>query len=109
MDYKELDDQVFALVEKHGSEVFTAGLKSQFPETLRAMAMFCGKANSLKTAMFDAIDNNNPMHSASCTESCEHYLKFMYLLVRIALIAIARAARRPTSGIGNRRQWKAPA
>lgn len=86
MDYKELDDKVFAVVEEHGTEVFTSGLKSEYSYTLRAMAMFCGKANSLKTGMFDAIENNNPYaFRVLYRVFAEHYLKFIYLWVRMSL------------------------
>jgi len=85
MNYREADDQVFAIVEEHGSEVLTAGFKTKFPQTLRAMSMFCVKANSLKTAMFDMIDGNNPYAFRVLYRSfCEHYLRFMYLWVRMS-------------------------
>lgn len=85
MDYKEADDQVFALVEKYGPEIFSAGIKSKLPNTMRAMSMFCAKANSLKTAMFDAIDSNNPYAFRVLYRCfCEHYLKFTYLWVRMS-------------------------
>ena len=77
MDYREADDQVFAIVEEHGSEVLTAGSKTEFPQTLRAMAMFCAKANSLKTATFEMIDSKNPYAFRVLYRSfCEHYLRF---------------------------------
>jgi Family of unknown function (DUF5677) len=85
MKYREADDQVFAIVEEHGADVFGAGLKTKFPQTLRAMSMFCAKTNSLKTAMFDAIDSNNPYAFRVLYRSfCEHYLRFMYLWVRMS-------------------------
>jgi len=85
MDYRELDERVFAIVEEHGSEALTAGLKTKFPQTLRAMAIFCAKANSLKTAMFDMIDSNNPYAFRVLYRSfCEHYLRFTYLWVRMS-------------------------
>lgn len=47
--------------------------------------MFCAKANSLKTAMFDTIDSNNPYAFRVLYRSfCEHYLRFMYLWVRMS-------------------------
>ena len=84
MDYREADDQVFAIVEEHRAAVFGAGFETKFPQTLRAMSMFCAKANSLKTAMFDAIDSNNAYAFRVLYRSfCEHYLRFMYLWVRM--------------------------
>jgi len=85
MDYREADDQVFAIVEEHSADVFGAGFKTKFPQTLRAMSMFCAKANSLKTAMFDMVDSNNPYAFRVLYRSfCEHYLRFMYLWVRMS-------------------------
>ncbi len=85
MDYREADDQVFAIVEEHSADVFSAGFQTKFPQALRAMSMFCAKANSLKTAMFDAIDNDNPYAFRVLYRSfCEHYLRFMYLWVRMS-------------------------
>jgi hypothetical protein len=47
--------------------------------------MFCAKANSLKTAMFDTIDSNNPYAFRVLYRSfCEHFLRFMYLWVRMS-------------------------
>jgi len=83
MDYRDADDECFAIVEAHGSEVFGAGVTSKLPETMRALAMFCAKGNSLKTAMFDAIDSDNPYAFRVLYRCfCEHLLKFMYLWVR---------------------------
>ncbi|MGC4367020.1 DUF5677 domain-containing protein [Hydrogenophaga sp. R2] len=85
MDYRQADDQVFAIVEKYGAAVFGAGCNTEFPRTLRAMAMFCAKANSLKTAMFDSVDNNNPYAYRVLYRSfCEHFLRFLYLWVRMS-------------------------
>jgi len=85
MNYREADDLVFAIVEEHGSAVFGAGFKTRYPQTLRAMSMFCAKANSLKTAMFDAIESSNPYAFRVLYRSfCEHYLRFMYLWVRMS-------------------------
>lgn len=85
MDYREADAKVFAIVEEHSADVFGAGFKTSFPQTLRAMSMFCAKANSLKTAMFDAIDSNNPYAFRVLYRSfCEHFLRFMYLWVRMS-------------------------
>lgn len=85
MNFREADDQVFAIVEQHSADVFSAGFKTKFPQTLRAMSMFCAKANSLKTAMFDAIDSNNPYAFRVLYRSfCEHYLRFIYLWVRMS-------------------------
>lgn len=84
MDYREADDRFFEIVKEHGADVFGAGFKTKFPQTLRAMSMFCAKANSLKTAMFDVIDSNNPYAFRVLYRSfCEHYLRFTYLWVRM--------------------------
>ncbi|MGJ7508893.1 hypothetical protein [Variovorax sp. GT1P44] len=84
MNYRDADDEFFAIVEEHGSEILGQAARSKFPETLRAMAMFVVKANSLKTAMFDVIDSDNPYAFRVLYRSfCEHYLKFMYLWVRL--------------------------
>lgn len=84
MDYRDADDQIFAIVEKHGPEVFRDGLQTAYPQTLRAMAMFCAKGNSLKTGMFDTVDSNNPYAFRVLYRSfCEHYLRFTYLWARM--------------------------
>jgi hypothetical protein len=85
MDYREADDEFFEIVKEHSADVFGAGFKTKFPDTLRAMSMFCAKSNSLKTAMFDVIDSNNPYAFRVLYRSfCEHYLRFMYLWVRMS-------------------------
>jgi hypothetical protein len=85
MDYQEADDLVFEIVKEHSGDVFSAGFKTKFPQTLRAMSMFCAKANSLKTAMFDVVDSNNPYAFRVLYRSfCEHYLRFTYLWVRMS-------------------------
>lgn len=85
MNYRDADDEFFSIVEAHGSEVLGEAVTSKFPRTLRAMAMFVAKGNSLKTAMFDAIDSNNPYAFRVLYRSfCEHYLRFMYLWVRLS-------------------------
>jgi hypothetical protein len=85
VDYREADDLFFEIVKAHSAGVFGAGFKTKFPQTLRAMSMFCAKANSLKTAMFDVIDSNNPYAFRVLYRSfCEHYLRFTYLWVRLS-------------------------
>lgn len=85
MDYREADDLFFEIVKEHSAEVFTAGVKTQYPQTLHAMTLFCAKANSLKTAMFDVVDSNNPYAFRVLYRSfCEHYLRFTYLWVRMS-------------------------
>ena len=47
------------------------------------MVMFCAKTNSLKTAMFDCIESNNPYSFKVLFRCfCDHYLKFMYVWTR---------------------------
>ena len=84
MHFLEADDAYFAIVSERGSEVFGTIGKTQFPETYRAMFGFCAKTNSLKTAMFDCIESNNPYaFNALFRCFCEHYLKFMYIWTRL--------------------------
>lgn len=85
MNYREADDQIFAIVQKHAPDIFGASIKTAYPQTLRALAMFCAKGNSLKTGMFDAVDSNNPYAFRVLYRSfCEHYLRFTYLWVRMS-------------------------
>ena len=60
MHYREADDAYFEIVEEDGPTLFGSVKETAFPNTYRAMFGFCAKTNSLKTAMFDAIDSNNP-------------------------------------------------
>jgi hypothetical protein len=83
MHYREADDEYFRVIEDHGSRVFSTLGATSFPQSYRAMFMFCAKTNSLKTAMFDCIDSNNPYAFKALFRCfCDHYLKFMYVWVR---------------------------
>lgn len=83
MHYREADDAYFAVLDEHTAVFQTLG-RTQFPESYRAMFMFCAKTNSLKTAMFDCIDSNNPYAFKVLFRCfCEHYLKFMYVWARL--------------------------
>jgi hypothetical protein len=83
MDYREADEAYFEIVDKDGDCVFGAFEGTAFPNTYRAMFGFCAKTNSLKTALFDAIDSNNPYAFKALFRCfCEHYLKFLYIWTR---------------------------
>lgn len=83
MNYRDADDEYFAIVGKHGPALFSTVGKTTFPQTYRAMFGFCAKTNSLKTAMFDAIESNNPYAFKILFRCfCEHYLKFTYIFTR---------------------------
>ncbi len=83
MRYREADDEYFSVIEDHGSSVFSTVGATAFPQSYRAMFMFCAKTNSLKTAMFDCIESNNPYSFKVLFRCfCDHYLKFMYVWVR---------------------------
>ncbi len=83
MGYIEADDEFFSIVDKQGPALFSAIKTTAFPETYRAMFGFCAKTNSLKTAMFDMIESNNPYAFKALFRCyCDHYLKFVYLFVR---------------------------
>jgi len=82
MHYRDADDEYFALFQQHAPRLFSTIGRTAFPMTYRAMFGFCAKTNSLKTAMFDCIDSNNPYAFKVLFRCfCEHYLKFMYLWV----------------------------
>lgn len=83
MTYIEADDEYFALVVKHSPMLSSMLGKSEFHQTYRALLMFSVKMNSLKTAMFDMVDSNNPYAFRLLFRCfCEHYLRFTYLFVR---------------------------
>jgi hypothetical protein len=83
MHYREADDTYFRILEQHSSELFSKLSSTAYPKSYRAMFMFCAKTNSLKTAMFDCIESNNPYAFEVLFRCfCEHYLKFMYVWVR---------------------------
>jgi len=80
MHYRDADDEYFAVFQESASRVFGTVVRTKYPATYRAMFGFCAKTNSLKTAMFDCIDSNNPYAFKVLFRCfCEHYLKFMYL------------------------------
>lgn len=83
MHYRDADDKYFELVEDRSSSLFSTLGKTGFPQSYRAMFMFCAKTNSLKTAMFDCIDSNNTYSFKVLFRCfCDHYLKFMYVWTR---------------------------
>jgi hypothetical protein len=83
MHYLEADDEYFRIIEDHSSHVFSKLGATSFPQSYRAMFMFCAKTNSLKTAMFDCIESNNPYSFKVLFRCfCDHYLKFMYVWTR---------------------------
>lgn len=80
MHYRDADDELFALFADGAPSLFSTVGKSKYPQTYKAMFGFCAKTNSLKTAMFDCIESNNPYAFKVLFRCfCEHYLKFMYL------------------------------
>ncbi|ADG17044.1 hypothetical protein BC1002_2999 [Paraburkholderia atlantica] len=85
MTYAEADTEFFALIEKHMPQLTGTLGKTKFPNTYRAMLTFVIKINSLKTAMFDMVDSNNP-YAFKLLFRCfsEHYLRFTYVFVRFA-------------------------
>lgn len=83
MDYREADDLYFAIIEEHGTDLFSTVSSTAFPWTFRAMFNFCAKTNSLKTALFDLIESENPYAFKAIFRCfCEHYLRFMYIWSR---------------------------
>jgi len=83
MNYIEADDELFSILQDRGPALFATIKTTGFPETYRAMFGFCAKTNSLKTAMFDMVESNNPYAFKALFRCyCEHYLKFTYLFVR---------------------------
>lgn len=82
MNYRDADDEYFEVFKLHGPSLGSTIGRTAFPRTYRAMFGFCAKTNSLKTAMFECIDTNNPYAFKVLFRCfCEHYLKFMYLWV----------------------------
>ena len=80
MHYRDADDEYFEVFLEHGSSLGAAIGRTEFPNTYRAMFGFCAKTNSLKTAMFECIETNNPYAFKVLFRCfCEHYLKFMYI------------------------------
>jgi hypothetical protein len=83
MDYREADDIYFDLVEEHGDEFFAVAGRTQFSNTYGALLGFVIKTNSLKTAMFDMVESNNPYAFKALFRCfCDHYIKFQYLFIR---------------------------
>jgi len=83
MDYRDADDEYFELVEQHGDELFAVVGRTKFPKTYGALLGFVVKTNSLKTAMFEMVDTNNPYAFKALFRCfCDHYIKFMYLFIR---------------------------
>jgi len=83
MHYRDADDAYFAIVEAEMLALFSLPATTNFPETYRAFLGFCAKTNSLKTALFNMVESNNPYaFNALFRCLCEHYLKFLYIFVR---------------------------
>lgn len=83
MHYRDADNAYFEIIEAEMPGLFTKPGITNFPETYRAFLGFCAKTNSLKTALFDMVDSNNPYaFNALFRCLCEHYLKFLYIFVR---------------------------
>lgn len=83
MDYIEADDLLFAVVKEEGGGMWPTAATTAFPQTYRAMFGLCAKTNALKTAMFDAVESDNPYAFKALFRCyCEHYLKFTYIWVR---------------------------
>lgn len=83
MDYQAADDEYFELVEQHGDEFFAVIRRTAFPKTYGALLGLVVKTNSLKTAMFDMVDSNNPYAFKALFRCfCDHYIKFIYLFIR---------------------------
>lgn len=80
MHYRDLDDEYFEAFTEKSAPVFSSITNTSYPQTYRALFGFCAKTNSLKTAMFDSIDSNNPYAFKVLFRCfCEHYLKFIYI------------------------------
>lgn len=85
MDYREADDRFFSIVEARGTDMWSKASATAFPKTYCALFAFCAKTSSLKTALFDLIDSNNPYAFKALYRCfCEHHLKFMYIWTRFA-------------------------
>lgn len=83
MHYLDADEEYFSIVDEYSHDVFPKLLSTEFPQTYRAMFMFCAKTNNLKAGMFECIDSDNPYSFKVLFRCfCEHYLKFMYVWTR---------------------------
>jgi hypothetical protein len=83
MDYLEADDRFFEIVKTTATRMFAAVKVTAYPDSYRAMFGFCSKTNSLKTAIFDMVDSQNPYALKALFRCCcDHYLKFTYVWVR---------------------------
>jgi hypothetical protein len=83
VDYRDADEEYFELFEKHGDALFAVVGRTKFPKTYAALFGFVIKTNSLKTAMFDMVDSNNPYAFKALFRClCDHYIKFLYLFMR---------------------------
>lgn len=83
MTYSQADEEFFALIAKHIPRMIGTLGKTKFPNTYRAMLTFVVRTNSLKTAMFDMVESNNPYAFKLLFRCfCEHYLRFKYVFVR---------------------------
>jgi len=83
MNYRDADNACFEIIEAEMPALFTNPGTTRFPLTYRAFLGFCTKTNSLKTALFDMVESNNPYaFNALFRCLCEHYLKFLYIFAR---------------------------
>lgn len=83
MTYIQADEEFFELITKHMPLLIETLGKTKFPSTYRAMLTFIVKTNSLKRAMFDMVESDNPYAFKLLFRCfCEHYLRFKYVFVR---------------------------
>lgn len=80
MHYRDADDEYFKVFSESSDSLAASIGRTKYPKTYRAMFGFCVKINSLKTAMFECIESNNPYAFKVLFRCfCEHHLKFMYI------------------------------
>lgn len=86
MAYEDADNAYFSILEKYSAELFKIHQRSRFPNTYRAMLGFVVKLNSLKNAMYDMVETNNPYaFNAIFRCYCDHFLKLSYIFFRFLL------------------------
>lgn len=83
MDYESADDQLFSAFEAEAKDLLASVGRTKFKNTYRALFGFVFKTNSLKTALFDCIESENPYVFRIVFRClCEHYLKFTHIFMR---------------------------
>jgi hypothetical protein len=83
MEYERLEIEYQELMEAKGYQIYKNSTNSKYPKTAKALVHFNAKMEAIKSGLYSCIESENPYSFRILFRClCEHYLKFMYCLVR---------------------------